>query len=223
VHAATARHLVVLQPSLVIDLQRSEHTRVEGWLLLGGVLPLYRHHLEPGCSTAAANAADVSSCAGHPPGDCAAYRGVEGSGVAAGARAMSEDDATAAGSRANDPAPASTGRDEATVGSPDAPRQRLLVAGRVGWAIVGVAGAVAVVGSVVGRSSLVDAVVKLPALVVVLVVTAGAIALGVLGAFLAVPVTAVAGHAVRSWRETPDVHAPAHGPGEPVSDGAGPG
>jgi putative heme transporter len=66
-------------------------------------------------------------------------------------------------------------------------------------------------------------VVKLPALVVVLVVTAGAITFGVLGAFLAVPVTAVAGHVVRSWRETPDGHVPAHGPGEPVSDGARPG
>jgi putative heme transporter len=64
-------------------------------------------------------------------------------------------------------------------------------------------------------------VVKLPALVVVLVVTAGAITFGVLGAFLAVPVTAVAGHVARSWRETPDGHA--HGPGRPASDGARPG
>jgi putative heme transporter len=66
-------------------------------------------------------------------------------------------------------------------------------------------------------------VVKLPALVVVLAVTAGAITFGVLGAFLAVPVTAVSGHVVRSWREPPDRHA--HGPGSvgPVSDGAGPG
>jgi putative heme transporter len=66
-------------------------------------------------------------------------------------------------------------------------------------------------------------VVKLPALVVVLAVTAGAITFGVLGAFLAVPVTAVAGHVVRSWREPPDDHVPAHGPGEPVSDATRPG
>jgi putative heme transporter len=66
-------------------------------------------------------------------------------------------------------------------------------------------------------------VVKLPALVVVLAVTAGAITFGVLGAFLAVPITAVAGHVARSWRETPDDHVPAHGPGGPVSDGARPG
>jgi putative heme transporter len=64
-------------------------------------------------------------------------------------------------------------------------------------------------------------VVKLPALVVVLVVTAGAMTFGVLGAFLAVPVTAVAGHVVRSWHETPDGPVAAPGLGEPVSDGAG--
>jgi putative heme transporter len=66
-------------------------------------------------------------------------------------------------------------------------------------------------------------VVKLPALVVVLVVTAGAITFGVLGAFLAVPVTAVAGHVVRRWRETPDDHGPVQGPGDRVADGAGAG
>lgn len=43
-------------------------------------------------------------------------------------------------------------------------------------------------------------VVKLHPLVVVLTVTAGAITLGVLGAFLAVPATAVAVHVVRAWR-----------------------
>jgi putative heme transporter len=63
-------------------------------------------------------------------------------------------------------------------------------------------------------------VVKLPALVVILVVTAGAISFGVLGAFLAVPVAAVAGHVVRSWRSTPDRHAHGPGSGGPVSDGA---
>jgi putative heme transporter len=66
-------------------------------------------------------------------------------------------------------------------------------------------------------------VVKLPALVVVLVVTVGAITFGVLGAFLAVPVTAVAKHVARGWCATPDGHVPAHGPGGQVSDGAGPG
>jgi putative heme transporter len=65
-------------------------------------------------------------------------------------------------------------------------------------------------------------VVKLPALVVVLVVTAGAITFGVLGAFLAVPITAVAVHVVRSWHETPDDGSvPADGPGGQVADGAG--
>jgi putative heme transporter len=64
-------------------------------------------------------------------------------------------------------------------------------------------------------------VVKLPALVVVLVVTAGALTFGVLGAFLAVPITAVAGHVARSWRETPDDAVAAHGPGGQVSDVAG--
>jgi putative heme transporter len=65
-------------------------------------------------------------------------------------------------------------------------------------------------------------VVKVPALLVVLAVTAGAITFGVLGAFLAVPVTAVAGHVARIWRETPDDHVPAHAAEGPVSDGAGP-
>jgi putative heme transporter len=47
-------------------------------------------------------------------------------------------------------------------------------------------------------------VVKLHALIVVLAVTAGAIAFGVLGAFLAVPVVAVVGHVARILREDPD-------------------
>jgi putative heme transporter len=63
-------------------------------------------------------------------------------------------------------------------------------------------------------------VVKLPALVVVLAVTAGAITFGILGAFLAVPVTAIAGHVARGWRETDD-HV--RGPGGPVADNARPG
>jgi putative heme transporter len=63
-------------------------------------------------------------------------------------------------------------------------------------------------------------VVKLPALVVILVVTAGAITFGVLGAFLAVPVTAVAGHVARGWRDTPDDRVAGHEPGGPTSEGA---
>jgi putative heme transporter len=47
-------------------------------------------------------------------------------------------------------------------------------------------------------------VVKLHPLIVVLAVTAGAITFGVLGAFLAVPVAAVAGHVARILREQPD-------------------
>ena len=50
---------------------------------------------------------------------------------------------------------AAPGGGAATAPSADGPRQRLLVIGRVGWAIVGVAGAVVVVGFVVGRLSLV--------------------------------------------------------------------
>lgn len=47
-------------------------------------------------------------------------------------------------------------------------------------------------------------VVKLHPLIVVLAVTAGAITFGVLGAFLAVPVAAVAGHVARTVRDDPD-------------------
>jgi putative heme transporter len=65
-------------------------------------------------------------------------------------------------------------------------------------------------------------VVKLPALVVILVVTAGAILFGVLGAFLAVPVAAVAGHATRIWRELPDGPVPDDGAVRTVVDSARP-
>jgi putative heme transporter len=68
---------------------------------------------------------------------------------------MSDDDAAGAGPVVNDPAPAAAATDPVTVGSPEGPVQRLLVAGRIGWAVIGVAGAVVVVGFVLGRLSLV--------------------------------------------------------------------
>jgi putative heme transporter len=55
-------------------------------------------------------------------------------------------------------------------------------------------------------------VVELHPLVVVLAVAAGAITLGVLGAFLAVPVVAVTGHVVRSWRDGSDATAGVQAP-----------
>jgi putative heme transporter len=55
-------------------------------------------------------------------------------------------------------------------------------------------------------------VVRLHPLVVVLAVAAGAITLGVLGAFLAVPATAVVGHVVRAWRDGAGATAGAQAP-----------
>jgi putative heme transporter len=65
-------------------------------------------------------------------------------------------------------------------------------------------------------------VVKLNPLLVVLAVTAGAITFGVLGAFLAVPAAAVAGHVADIWREPSSGRAPGHVVQGRDPDGAGP-
>jgi predicted PurR-regulated permease PerM len=65
-------------------------------------------------------------------------------------------------------------------------------------------------------------VVKLHPLIVILAVTAGALTFGVLGAFLAVPIAAVVGNAVRILREQPDVLERMSGSTGPEPAGAGP-
>jgi putative heme transporter len=90
-----------------------------------------------------------------PPVDGAPYVGLTRSAVTAGDLGMSDDDAAGAQPVLNDSAPAARATGEATVGAPDGRLQRLLAAGRVGWAIIGIAGAIVVIGFILGRLSLV--------------------------------------------------------------------
>jgi putative heme transporter len=68
---------------------------------------------------------------------------------------VSDDEAAGAGEPVGADPVSAPATGEVTAASTDGALQRLLVAGRVGWAIIGVAGAVVVIGFVLGRLSLV--------------------------------------------------------------------